>query len=41
MKSIQDKTDRYNYQITATNSTPYPTQLPQKNILKKMLIKKM
>lgn len=31
MKSIQDKTDRYNYQITATNSTPYPIQLPKKS----------
>lgn len=35
MKSSQDKTDRYNYQITATNSTPYPIQLPKKKVVKK------
>lgn len=39
MKSSQDKTDQYNYQITATNSTSIPPT-PQKKIVKKMLIKK-
>lgn len=40
MKSSQDKTYQYNYQITATNSTSIPPTPPQK-IVKKMLIKKM
>lgn len=37
MKSSQDKTDQYNYQITATSIPP----TPPKKIVKKMLIKKM
>lgn len=31
MKSSQDKTDQYNYQITATNSTSIPPTPPKKN----------
>lgn len=34
MKSSQDKTDQYNYQITATNSTSIPPT-PPKKIVKK------
>lgn len=40
MRSSQDKTDRYNYQIMATNSTSIPPTPPKKQFKKMLSVNK-